>query len=49
MVIKQTFETVSDATGVDLSSVLKAHTINAKTDRNLLIEGASVGVDMNTL
>ncbi len=49
MVIKQTFETVSDATGVDLSSVLKAHTINAKTDRNLLIEGASIEVDMNTL
>lgn len=49
MVIKQTFETVSDATGVDLSSVLKAHTINAKTDRNLLIEGGSVEVDMNTL
>lgn len=49
MVIKQTFETVSDATGVDLSSVLKAHTINAKTDRNLLIEGASVGVDVDTL
>ena len=49
MVIKQTFETVSDATGVDLSSVLKAHTINAKTDRNLLIEGGLVEVDMNTL
>ena len=50
MVIKQTFDTVSDATGVDLTRVLKAHTIDAKTDRNLLIEGgrgASVDLDIN--
>lgn len=49
MVIKQTFETVSDATGVDLTKVLQAHTINAKTDRNLLIEGGAVEVDIDTL
>ena len=52
MVIKQTFDTVSDATGVDLTKVLKAHTINAKTDRNLLIEGvknASVEFEVDTL
>lgn len=50
MVIKQTFDTVSDATGVDLTRVLKAHTIDAKTDRNLLIEGGrgtSVDLDIN--
>ena len=50
MVIKQTFDTVSDATGVDLTRVLKAHTIDAKTDRNLLIEGgrgASVDLDID--
>lgn len=50
MVIKQTFDTVSDATGVDLTRVLKAHTIDAKTDRNLLIEGSrgtSVDLDID--
>lgn len=50
MVIKQTFDTVSDATGVDLTRVLKAHTIDAKTDRNLLIEGGkgtSVDLDID--
>ena len=52
MVIKQTFDTVSDATGVDLTRVLKAHTIDAKTDRNLLIENLKHGaieVDLDTL
>jgi flotillin len=48
MVIKQTFDTVSDATGVDLTRVLKAHTIDAKTDRNLLIEGGKgTSVDLD--
>ena len=40
---------VSDATGVDLTKVLQAHTINAKTDRNLLIEGGGIEVDIDTL
>ena len=39
MVIKQTFDTVSNATGVDLSKILQAHTINAKTDRNINLTG----------
>ena len=45
MVIKQTFDTVSNATGVDLSNILKAHTINAKTDRNIELKGGSVDVE----
>ena len=43
VVIKKTFDTVSDVTGVDMSKILKSHTINAKTDRNLLIEGIKSG------
>lgn len=46
MVIKQTFDTVSNATGVDLSKILQAHTINAKTDRNISIEGGAVDVEV---
>jgi flotillin len=45
MVIKQTFDTVSNATGVDLSKILEAHTINAKTDRNIELKGGSVDVE----
>jgi flotillin len=33
--IKQVFDTVSEATGVDLKEVMKANTIEAKTNRNI--------------
>lgn len=45
VVIKQTFDTVSNATGVDLSKILEAHTINAKTDRNIELSGGHVDVE----
>ena len=45
MVIKQTFDTVSNATGVNLSKILQAHTINAKTDRNIELSGGHVEVE----
>ena len=45
VVIKQTFDTVSNATGVNLSRILESHTINAKTDRNIDLKGGSVDVE----
>ena len=45
VVIKQTFDTVSNATGVNLSKILEAHTINAKTDRNIELNGGHVDVE----
>lgn len=38
-VMKQTFDVVKDVTGVDLADVMKAGTIEAKTDRNISVEG----------
>lgn len=38
-VIKQTFDVMKDATGVDLSDVMKSNTIAAKTDKNIKFEG----------
>ncbi len=38
-VMKQTFDVVKDVTGVDLADVMKAGTIEAKTDRNINVTG----------
>lgn len=35
VMIKQCFDTVSEATGVDLSDIVKSNTIQAKTNRNI--------------
>ena len=37
-VIKQVFDTMSEATGVDLREVVKANTLEAKTDRHITID-----------
>ena len=37
VVMKQLFDTMSDATGVDFADILKSNTIEAKTDRNISI------------
>lgn len=37
-VIKQVFDTLSEATGVDLREVVKANTLEAKTDRHITID-----------
>lgn len=39
-ILAKTFDTVKDATGVDLTDVLKANTLQAKTDRNVSIKGS---------
>lgn len=43
-VIKQVFDTMSDATGVDMRDVLRASTIDAATERNIHVEGDVTGV-----
>lgn len=40
VLIKQVFDTVSEATGVDLKDVMRSSTIQAKTDRHVDINGA---------
>lgn len=40
VLIKQVFDTVTEATGVDLKDVMRGATIQAKTDRNVDIKGA---------
>ncbi len=43
-VIKQVFDTMSDATGVDMRDVLRAGTIDAATQRNIRVEGDLAGI-----
>ena len=38
VVMKQVFDTISEATGVDLREVMKANTLEAKTDRNVTLK-----------
>ena len=42
-VMKQTFDVVKDVTGVDLADVMKSETINAKTDKNINVDGLNLG------
>ncbi len=41
IVMKQVFDTVSEATGVDLKEILKANTYDAKVTRNINVSGIS--------
>ena len=38
-VMKQTFDVIKDVTGVDMADVMRSGTINAKTDKNIQING----------
>lgn len=40
VMIKQVFDTVTEATGVDLKDVMRSNTIQAKTNRNIDIDGS---------
>ncbi|MDO4796879.1 MAG: SPFH domain-containing protein [Coriobacteriales bacterium] len=46
-VIKQVFDTMSDATGVDMRDVLRAGTIDAATQRNIHVDGDLGGVEVD--
>ena len=43
VVLKQTFDTIESATGVNLTDIVRAKTITAKTDRNINISGDLIG------
>ncbi len=45
IVMKQVFDTLSEATGVDLSEILRANTYDGKVNRNITISGANVNVE----
>jgi len=44
VVLKQVFDTMSEATGVDLAEIMKANTYDAKVNKNVNITGANVDV-----
>ena len=52
VVMQQVLDTMKETTGVDMSDIIRSQTINAKTDRNILIEGVNSGkveVDLDKL
>ena len=46
VVMQRTFDIVKETTGVDLADVMKAETIDAKTDRNVYIDGLPETVEI---
>ena len=42
IVMKQVFDTMSEATGVDFSEIMRANTYDAKVNRNISIDGVSI-------
>ena len=45
IVMKQVFDTMSEATGVDFSEIMRAGTYDAKVNKNINITGADVSVE----
>ena len=43
-VMKQVFDTMSEATGVDFSEIMRANTYDAKVNRNIHVEGAQLSL-----
>lgn len=39
VIMAQTFQTIKEATGIDMSEIVRADSLTAKTDRNIKIEG----------
>ena len=47
IVMKQVFDTMSEATGVDLSEIMKANTYDAKVNRKIELSGNGVSISPN--
>jgi len=45
IVMKQVFDTMSEATGVDFTEIMRAGTYDAKVNKNINITGADVSVE----
>lgn len=43
VIMAQTFQTIKEATGIDMSEIVRADSLTAKTDRNIKIEGLPTG------
>ncbi|MBR1624017.1 MAG: flotillin family protein, partial [Pseudobutyrivibrio sp.] len=48
IVMKQVFDTMSEATGVDFTEIMRANTYDAKVNKNVNISGAEVNVKTDT-
>ena len=46
VVMKQVFDTMSEATGVDFAEIMKANTYDAKVNRNIHLEGAQLSAEV---
>ena len=42
VLMAQTMQTIKEATGIDMEEIVRANSINAKTDRNINIHGLPV-------
>ena len=45
--MKQVFDTMSEATGVDFTEIMKAGTYDAKVNKNINLSGDSVSVNVD--
>ena len=48
IVMKQVFDTMSEATGVDFTEIMRAGTYDAKVNKNIKLDGAPVNVNITT-
>ncbi len=44
VIMKQVFDTMSEATGVDFSEIMKANTYDAKVTKNINLTGSGVDI-----
>lgn len=47
IVMKQVFDTMSEATGVDFTEIMRAGTYDAKVNRNINLSGEAVKVNVS--
>ncbi len=45
--MKQVFDTMSEATGVDFTEIMKAGTYDAKVNKNINLNGAGVDIKVD--
>ena len=48
IVMKQVFDTMSEATGVDFTEIMRAGTYDAKVNRNVNLSGDGMSVHVNS-
>jgi flotillin len=48
IVMKQVFDTMSEATGVDFAEIMRANTYDAKVNKNINLSGTGINVDVTS-